>query len=616
MEPDDEQGAFDPGAFLKNLSGQPGVYRFVDAGGTVLYVGKARSLKKRVASYFGSPTRLDAKTRALIAQVAGIEVTVTHTENEALLLENNLIKALKPRYNVVLRDDKSYPYIYLSSAQEFPRLSFHRGARRGEGRYFGPYANAGAVRMSLNQLQKMFTIRPCTDTVFKNRSRPCLQYQIQRCSAPCVGYIDSATYRQDVDQATLFLQGRSQEVIEDLVGKMEAASATLDFELAGRYRDRIQQLKRVQQNQCVSTAQGDLDIVAAVSQNGVGCVQVFFIRHGHNLGNKAFFPRMGGSTEAAEVLAAFLPQYYLADRADRLIPPRIVLNHRIPDADLLAEVLGQRAEHTVAIAHESRGNRARLLKMAIENAEASLAQRLATDATAGARLKALQSLLGLPRPVEWIECFDISHTFGEATVASCVVFGPNGAAKSEYRRFNIKDVTQGDDYAAIHQAVQRRYARVTREGARLPDVILIDGGIGQTSEAKKVLDELGLSDICLVGVAKGPTRKAGYESLILTDGMIEQQPEANSPALHLIQSVRDEAHRFAIGGHRLQRAKTRNTSSLQQIDGIGAKRRQVLITHFGGLQGVARAGVDDLAKVPGISKGLAQKIYDQFHAGA
>lgn len=604
---------FDPKSFLEGVTGKPGVYRMLAGDGTVLYVGKARRLKKRLASYFGAHGKANAKTQALLDQVGSIEVTVTHTEKEALILENNLIKELRPRYNILLRDDKSYPYIHLSDTDEFPRLSFYRGARRQPGRYFGPYPSAGAVRQTVNLLQKLFRVRNCEDSFYRNRSRPCLQYQIQRCTAPCVGFIDEASYKEDVDHAVLFLEGRSQEVIEKLIVRMDGASDTLDFEQAARYRDQISSLSRIQEHQYISTKGGDLDILACAARDDMACVQVFYIRGGHNLGNKTFFPQHTTGADPTEVLAAFLAQYYLTTKTDRAIPREILVSHPPKDAPLLAEILAREAGKQVAIKHRIRGERARWMQMAIENAELALSQRLSTKTTQYQRMEALREVLGLDEPIERIECFDVSHTQGEATVAACVIFGPEGPTKSDYRRFNIANIKGGDDYAAMYQAINRRYTRVRKEEGRLPDVLLIDGGKGQVTQAKAVLGELQVTDVCVLGIAKGPSRKAGLETLVLSNQKSPFRLPPDSPALHLIQQVRDEAHRFAIAGHRQRRGKARTTSLLETIAGVGSKRRRHLISHFGGLQGVSRAGVEDLIKVPGINRHLAQKIYNTFH---
>ncbi|MEQ6341818.1 MAG: excinuclease ABC subunit UvrC [Gammaproteobacteria bacterium] len=600
---------FDATTFLKTLTTMPGVYRMLDAKGEVIYVGKAANLKNRVASYFRA-TGLSPKTRALVAHIQGIDVTVTHSEGEALLLENNLIKELKPRYNILLRDDKSYPYIYLSDHEDFPRLGFYRGARREKGRFFGPYPSAGAVRDSLNLLQKIFPVRQCEDSFYRNRSRPCLQYQIKRCTGPCVGLVDKETYQQDVRHAVMFLEGKNHEVINELAARMEAAATNLDFERAAHLRDQIVSLRRVQEKQYVSGEGGDLDVVASAVHNGAGCVQVFYIRGGRSLGNKTFFPRHNGDADAAEILAAFLPQYYL----DRETPSEILISHDLEDATLLEHVLGKQAGRKVTITHRVRGERARWLAMAATNAQYALAQYTAGKADIRQRYEALQEALDLDSLPQRLECFDISHTMGELPVASCVVFDGSGPLKSDYRRFNIENITPGDDYAAMHQALTRRYTRIKAGEGKLPDILFIDGGKGQVSAVAQALEELQVSGVTLVGVAKGPGRKPGLETLFLFGSETPIILPPDSPALHLVQQIRDEAHRFAITGHRQRRAKARNTSPLEKIPGIGARRRRQLLNQFGGMQGVARAGVEDLANVQGISKQLAQLIYDAFHA--
>ena len=598
---------FDSKSFLKSLSTHPGVYRMLDVQGQVLYVGKARNLKKRVASYFRA-TGLSDKTQALMAQMRAMEYTVTHTENEALILEYHLIQEHKPRYNILLRDDKSYPYLYLSK-EDFPRLALHRGPQRGAGRYFGPFPSAWAVRDSLNLLQKLFRVRQCEDSFFRGRSRPCLQYQIKRCTAPCVGLVDKAAYQRDVRNAVLFLEGRSSQVIDDWVLHMETSATALDYEQAALYRDQIASLRRVQERQYVSGEGGDLDIVACVARNGVGCVQVFFIRAGRNLGNKTFFPA-GSDMDTAETLAAFMTQYYLS----RDVPTEILVNQLPEDSDLLAQVLSEQAKRSVTITARVRGERARWLALAVTNAEQALDARLSSKAGMAQRLQALQEALGLDELPSRMECFDISHTLGEATVASCVVFDADGPLKSDYRRFNIEGVEAGDDYGALRQALMRRYTRLKQGEARLPDILFIDGGRGQVSTAQQVLDELQLSGQTLIGIAKGAERRPGLERLFLPGSDTPLILPAHSPALHLIQQIRDEAHRFAITAHRQRRGRARTTSVLEEIAGMGPKRRQQLLKQFGGLREVARAGVEELAKVKGISKQLAQQIYDALHS--
>ena len=603
---------FDSAAFLGTLTGQSGVYRMLDGGGQILYVGKARHLKKRVSSYFRSPEQLPPKTRALMRHTASVEVTVTHTETEALLLENNLIKEHRPRYNIVLRDDKSFPYIYLSTDEEFPRLAFHRGPRRGKGRYFGPFASAGATRETLNLLQKLFMVRQCENSFFRNRSRPCLQYQIERCTAPCVGLVEETRYADDVRHAMMFLEGKSEAMIEELVARMDKASKTLDYEAAGRYRDQIVSLRRVQERQYISGAKGDIDVVAARIRDGMGVVQLFVVRNGHSLGTRTITPRHVAGADVKDILEAFLPQYYLNAAANRPIPAEILVSEGIDDVDVLETAMSEVAKRKVAVRHRVRGDRARWLEMANTNAELVLDQRLADRASLRERFDALQDALDLDEAPSRIECFDVSHSSGEATVASCVVFEAEGPVKSDYRRFNIKDIAPGDDYAAMHQALKRRYTRLRKEEAKMPDLLIIDGGKGQLSQARDVLDELQLDDLEVLGVAKGSTRKPGLEQLFRAGGDRPIVLSGESAALHLIQQVRDEAHRFAITGHRARRTRARKTSVLEQIPGIGAKRRQRLLSEFGGLPGGARAGVEDLARVQGISRALAQDIYTAF----
>jgi excinuclease ABC subunit C len=603
---------FDSAAFLGTLTGQSGVYRMLDGSGQVLYVGKARNLKKRVSSYFRAVEQLAPKTRALMRHTVSVEVTATHTETEALLLENNLIKEHRPRYNIVLRDDKSFPYIYLSTDEEFPRLAFHRGPRRGKGRYFGPFASAGATRETLNLLQKLFMVRQCENSFFRNRSRPCLQHQINRCTAPCVGLVDETRYADDVRHAVMFLEGKSEAMIEELVARMEKASKTRDYEAAARYRDQIVSLRRVQERQYISGAKGDIDVVAARIRDGMGVVQLFVVRNGHSLGTRTITPRHVAGADAREILQAFLPQYYLNAATNRPIPAEILVSEPIDDVEVLEAALGDVAKRRVSVRHRVRGDRARWLQMANTNAELVLDQRLAERASLRERFDALQDALDFDETPSRIECFDVSHSAGEATVASCVVFEADGPVKSDYRRFNIKDIAPGDDYAAMHQALRRRYTRLRKEEAKMPDLLIIDGGKGQLTQARAVLDELQLDDLEVLGVAKGSTRKPGLEQLFRVGRERPVVLPAESVALHLIQQIRDEAHRFAITGHRARRTRARKTSVLEQIPGIGAKRRQRLLSEFGGLQGVARAGIEDLARVHGISRALARDIYTAF----
>ena len=608
MVDDKSDSSFDARSFLRTLTTRPGVYRILGVDGAILYVGKARNLKQRVSSYFRQ-TGLPVKTQALMQQMASVEVTVTNTEAEALILENNLIKAHRPRYNVLLRDDKSYPFIYLSSEHDYPRLALHRGARRRQGRYFGPYPNAGAVRESLHVLQKMFRVRQCEDSFFSHRSRPCLQYQIKRCTAPCVGLISIEDYAEDVRHTVLFLEGKSSTLNDELVQRMEQSAEQLDYEQAAVYRDQISSLRRVQERQYVSGESGDLDMLACVLSAGIACIQVFFVRKGINLGNKLFFPKIPAGCSAEEVLSAFVGQFYLTHE----VPAKLLTNYQLEDELLLESALSERAGHRVSLLCRVRGEKARWLQLGVSNAEQALAARLGSQAGMKKRLEMLQNLLELEELPQRIECFDISHTQGEGTVASCVVFDRDGARKSDYRRFGIRNIAAGDDYAAMEQALLRRYTRLKKEDSRLPELVLIDGGKGQVGIAVKVLEELQIEEILVVGVSKGPERKPGMEILHIPAQHRQLDLDSASPALHLIQQIRDEAHRFAITGHRQKRARTRKVSPLEGIPGVGPRRRQQLLKQFGGIQEVARAGVEDLCKIPGISRALAQQIYDAFH---
>ncbi|WP_440995548.1 excinuclease ABC subunit UvrC [Arhodomonas sp. SL1] len=600
---------FDPRALVRSLPQSPGVYRMIDASGTVIYVGKARNLRRRVGSYFTRQAH-NAKTQAMLAQVADVQVALTHTEAEALILENNLIKELRPRFNVLLRDDKSYPYIYLSSHQRFPRLAFHRGSRKGPGRYFGPFPSASAVRETLNHLQKVFPVRQCRDSFFENRSRPCLQYQIERCTAPCVGYISEADYARDVRHVEMFLDGDSNRVIDELVERMEAAAAALKFEEAAGLRDRIAALRRIQERQYVAGARGDVDVIACVVRESMACVQVFVIRNGTNLGNRTYFPKAPPETNSDEILYAFIAGHYLGGNA----PPELIVSDDMTDREVLEEALGGDAGHRVRIRSRVRGERRRWLELAMSNAEHALSARMSTQASMDRRFEDLQERLELEAMPERMECFDISHTQGEATVASCVVFNREGPLKSDYRRFNIEGIEAGDDYAAMRQALERRYLRVKKGEAPVPDLLLIDGGRGQLAQAEAVLGELQLTDeLTIAAISKGPRRRPGEEVLHIAGREDEYRLPPDAPGLHLLQQIRDEAHRFAITGHRGRRGRRRQRSSLEEIPGLGPKRRQALLKQFGGLQGVQRAGVEDLARVHGINRALAERIYETLN---
>jgi excinuclease ABC subunit C len=601
---------FDAKVFVDSLPARPGVYRMLDLGGQILYVGKARNLKSRVASYF-QPSNVQPKVQALIAKTANMEVTITNSETEALLLEYNLIKKHRPRFNVVLRDDKSFPYLHLETKHEFPRLNFYRGSRKEPGKYFGPYPSAGAVRETLQQLQKLFRIRNCDDAYFANRSRPCLQYQIQRCTAPCVGLVSKEHYARDVGAAIKVLEGRNDEVSEDLGRRMEAAAARLDFEEAAQLRDQLAKLKVIQAQQIVTAgAEHDADVIAIAAANGEYCVALMFVRAGRSLGSTTFFPK-GLLAEPPEVLAAFVMQYYL----ERDAPTEIIVEQDFDEMQLLESTLAERLSHKVRICSSVRGIRARWLEMMHNNAEQALTMRRLARAGIESSLEDLREAFDLEETPNRLECFDISHTGGTDTVASCVVFGVEGPLKSDYRRFNISGIQPGDDYAAMYQALTRRYKRV-REGEIVkPDVLLIDGGKGQLAEAAKVLRELGVEGVTLIGVAKGVDRRAGQEQLFLLGEDTPTILPPDSRALHLIQRVRDEAHRFAIAGHRRKRAKRHNQSILETIPGLGPVKRRELLKQFGGLQGILRAGIDDFIQVRGLGRELAQVVYEHLHPG-
>ena len=599
---------FDSKVFLKNLTQRPGIYKMLNDKGDIIYIGKAKNLKNRVSSYFRN-TNASPKQQAMVAKIAAIEVTITHTESEALLLESQLIKRHKPRYNISLRDDKSYPYVFISSYHEFPQLSFHRGAKKRRGQYFGPYPSASAVKETLKLLQKIFPVRQCEDSYYNVRSRPCLQYQIQRCTGPCVGLITPEAYKTDVENTILFLEGQGSLLIDRLVQKMESAAAELAFETAAAYRDQIQRLRAVLEKQCVEGERGDVDIIACASKADAACIQIFFIRNGQNLGNRQFYPQIGDDNDPAVILQAFIGQYYL----DKTIPTEFIISHAVPEHDLLSQVLSEQAKRQVSISSNVRGERQKWLQMAITNAENSLNSKLAEKQHMRDRFLSLQQELGCSDIPKRLECFDISHTQGAQTVASCVVFDHEGPVKSDYRRFNIEGITAGDDYAAMNQAVLRRFRRLQQGEYPMPDILLIDGGKGQVAEAQKALAELEINNVMIVGVAKGPDRKAGMEKIILPDRELPVDVKSGASALLLIQQIRDEAHRFAITGHRQRRGKAQKQSTLEEIPGLGPKRRQALLKQFGGLQGVTRAGIDALASIDGISRQLAQRIYDTFH---
>jgi len=582
-----------------------------DEGGKLLYVGKAKNLKKRLASYFRK-TGLAPKTAALVARIAQVETTITANETEALLLEQTLIKEWRPPYNILLRDDKSYPYVHLSDG-EFPRLSIHRGAKKQKGRYFGPYPSAGAIRESLNLLQKAFLVRQCEDSYFRNRTRPCLQYQIKRCKGPCVGLVEANEYAEDVRHSVMFLEGRSNALAAELTSSMEQAAMNLEFERAAELRDQVSMLRRVQDQQSIEGGTGDVDVVAAIVNPGGACVHLISVRGGRVLGSKNFFPQVAIEEEVGDVLVAFIAQYYLGSH-ERDLPQELIVNTVHEDFPTLIEAIAESRGRELSISHRVRTNRARWQQLAVTNAEQALAARLANRQHMADKFEALGEVLGLAEPPQRLECYDISHSSGEATVASCVVFGPEGALKSDYRRYNIEGVTAGDDYAAMHQALTRRFSKLKDGEGKLPDVLLVDGGKGQLAMAREVLQELAVPELILLGVAKGVTRKPGFETLYLNGPENEFTLPADAPALHLIQQIRDEAHRFAITGHRSRRGKARRTSSLEEVAGVGPKRRRELLKHFGGLQELSRASIEEIAKAPGISKKLAESIYAALHS--
>jgi excinuclease ABC subunit C len=601
---------FDPKPILDSLPLLPGVYRYFDAKGEVLYVGKAKQLKKRVASYFQKAS-VSPRIRLMVSHIARIETTVTRSEAEALLLENNLIKSLRPRYNILFRDDKSYPYIVLTG-DEFPRLTYYRGTPNRQHQYFGPYPNSFAAKESMQLLQRIFRIRTCENSVFNNRTRPCLLHQIHRCTAPCVKMISEQDYQADIRNAVLLLQGRHQEVEQTLRAAMEQAAEGLHYEQAAVLRDQLRALHTVQQKQFVESTGGatDADIIALAQQDGLVCVNLAMVRGGRHLGDKSFFPEHAEGLSANDIVQAFIAQHYL----DRSVPPLLVLDAECDD-ETLPQLLSEQAGHAVKISQAASGERRQWLEMAQRNALLALQQRISQQGGQKLRLDKLREFLDMP-DLQRIECFDISHTMGEATQASCVVYENLDMRSSQYRRYNIGGITPGDDYAAMRQVLTRRYQKLAEDGQKEeragPDLILIDGGLGQLHIAMEVMHELGLNDLVLVGIAKGKERKSGLEQLIFQDGTAKLL-RSDDPALHLIQQIRDEAHRFAITGHRAKRGKARTTSSLEEIGGVGDKRRRSLLTHFGGLREVAQASVEQLCQVEGISKSLAEKIYQQLH---
>ncbi|AXG47144.1 excinuclease ABC subunit UvrC [Photorhabdus laumondii subsp. laumondii] len=602
---------FDSKTFLKTVTSQPGVYRMYDTSGTVIYVGKAKDLKKRLASYFRAQVT-SRKTESLVKNIVQIDVTVTHTETEALLLEHNYIKLYQPRYNVLLRDDKSYPYIFLS-ADKHPRLAMYRGAKHFKGEYFGPFPNTHAVRESLILLQKLFPIRQCEDSVYRNRSRPCLQYQIGRCLGPCVkGLVSEDEYQQQVDYIRLFLSGKDQQVLTRLIERMEQASQQLKFEDAARYRDQIQAVRQVTERQFVSGTDDDLDVISVAFDAGMACLHVLFIRQGKVLGSRSYYPKIPTGTTLDEIVQTFLGQFYLQGSQNRTLPSEILLDFTLPEKDILSDSLSEISGRKIHIQTRPRGDKARYLKLARTNATIALSTRLSQQSTIHQRLDSLTKLVKLAK-IQRMECFDISHTMGEQTVASCVVFDSNGPLRSEYRRYNISGITPGDDYAAMNQVLRRRYGKALDE-SKIPDIIFIDGGKGQLAQAIDVFQSLDVewdkTRPQLIGVAKGSDRKAGLETLFFAteDKSIALPPD--SPALHVIQHIRDESHNHAITGHRQRRSKVRNTSTLESIEGVGPKRRQMLLKYMGGLQPLRNASVEEIAKVPTISYALAEKIYN------
>ncbi len=601
---------FDSKSFLSSLTNRAGTYQMMDAEASVLYVGKAKNLKKRVANYFRK-TGISTKTAALVKRIKDIDITVTETETEALILEQNLIKKHRPPFNILMRDDKSYPYIFLSDKDQWPRLSFHRGAKKRKGSYFGPYPSVNAVRESMSLLQRVFKVRQCEDSFFKNRSRPCLQYQINRCTGPCVDMISQESYDLSVDLTRQYLEGKSEKIMKQLERDMEIASAEMKFEQAAEKRDQIKALRQVQSQQIIEKGRGVIDVIAASIEKGQACVHILFIRQGRILGSRSYYPKIPLSETVEDLLSEFLPQIYLNGSGRSDIPKEIITNASFDGSKALSNALQQFVDRAVLIKQSIRGTRAKWMELALRTSSLNLSAKLVSTQTINQRFEALRSTLDLENIPERIECFDVSHSSGEATVASCVVFDSSGPVKNEYRKFNIEGVEANDDYAAMDQALRRRYKRLVNGEGRVPDILLIDGGKGQLGIAREVLSELGVVGVIIVGVAKGSTRKAGFETLILADeNRVVAEPD--QAALHLIQQIRDEAHRFAITGHKQRRDKKRRISSLEGIPGVGPKRRRDLLKHFGGIVEVRKASVADLMKVTNINKHVAEAIYDEL----
>ena len=601
---------FDSKSFLSSLTHRAGTYQMMDAEASVLYVGKAKNLKKRVASYFRK-TGISSKTAALVKRIKDIDITVTETETEALILEQNLIKKHRPPFNILMRDDKSYPYIFLSDKDQWPRLSFHRGAKKRKGSYFGPYPSVNSVRESMSLLQRVFKVRQCEDSFFKNRSRPCLQYQINRCTGPCVDMTSQEDYDLNVDLTRQYLEGKSEKITKQLERDMDIASTEMKFEQAAEKRDQIKALRQVQSQQVIEKGRGVIDVIAASIEKGQACIHILFIRQGRILGSRSYYPKIPLSETVEDLLSEFLPQIYLNGSGRSDIPKEIITNASFDGSEALSNALQQFVDRAVLIKQSIRGTRAKWMELALRTSSLNLSAKLVSTQTINQRFEALRSTLDLENIPERIECFDVSHSSGEATVASCVVFDSSGPVKNEYRKFNIEGVGANDDYAAMDQALRRRYKRLVNGEGRVPDILLIDGGKGQLSIAREALFELGVVGVMIVGIAKGSTRKAGFETLILADeNRVVAEPD--QAALHLIQQIRDEAHRFAITGHKQRRDKKRRISSLEGIPGVGPKRRRDLLKHFGGIVEVRKASVADLMKVTNINKHVAEAIYDEL----